>query len=63
MCRPLLVFLSIDAILGEIKIRQSRMKLEGVTQGHVFGEAYTATLMRLKAQKGHKSALGLKVLM
>ena len=62
MCRFLLVFFSIDVILGEVGIRQRRKKLEGVTQGHVLSGAYTATLMRLKAQKGHKPALGLKVL-
>ena len=34
-----------------------------MTQGNGLGDAYTATLTRLKAQKGNKSALGLKVLM
>ena len=34
-----------------------------MTRGNGLSEAYTATLSRLKAQKGYKSALGLKVLM
>ena len=55
--------LNIDAILGEVTIRQRRKKLEEMTQGNGLGDAYTATLGRLKAQKGNKSVLGLKVLM
>ena len=34
-----------------------------MAQGSGLGDAYTATLGRLKAQKGYKSVLGLKVLM
>jgi len=34
-----------------------------MTLGGGLSDAYTATLMRLKAQKGYKSVLGLKVLM
>ena len=52
-----------DAILGEVTIRQRRKKLEEMTQGNGLSEAYTASLSRLKAQKGYKSILGLKVLM
>ena len=63
VCRFLLVSLNIDAILGEVTIRQRRKKLVEMTQGNGLSEAYTATLSRLKAQKGYKSALGLKVLM
>ena len=63
MCRFLLVSLNIDAILGEVTIRQRRKKLEEMTQGNGLSEVYTATLTRLKAQKGYKSVLGLKVLM
>jgi len=63
VCRFLLVSLSIDAILGEVTIRQRRKKLEEMTQGSGLSDAYTATLRRLKAQKGNKSILGLKVLM
>ena len=63
MPRFLLVSLHIEAILGEVTIRQRRKKLEEITQGSGLSDAYTATLTRLKAQKGNKSMLGLKVLM
>jgi len=63
VCRFLLVSLNIDAILGEVTIRQRRKKLSKITQGGGLSDAYTATLERLKAQKGDKSALGMKVLM
>ena len=63
VCRFLLVSLSIDAILGKVTIRQRRKKLEQTTQGDGLSDAYTATLTRLKAQKGYKSVLGLKALM
>ena len=63
MCRFLLVSLNMDAILGEVTIRQRRNKLDEMIQGNGLGDAYTATLTRLKAQKGYKSTLGLKVLM
>ena len=61
--RFLLVSLNIDAILAEVTIRQRRGKLEEMTQGNGLSEAYTATLMRIKEQKGYKSVLGLKALM
>jgi len=60
--RFLLVSLNIDTILGEVTIRQRRKKLEEMTQGNGLSDAYTATLTRLRAQKGYKSVLGLKVL-
>jgi len=63
MPRFLLVSLNIDAILGEVTIRQRRKKLDEMTQGKGLSDAYAATLLRLKAQKGYKSVLGLKVLM
>ena len=63
LCRFLLVSLNIDAILGEVTIRQRRKKLAEMRQGKGLSDAYTATISRLKAQKGHKSVLGLKVLM
>ena len=62
-CRFLLVSLNIDAILGEMTIRQRRKKLEEITRGNGLGDAYTATLTRLQAQEGNKAVLGLKVLM
>ena len=63
MCRFLLVSLNIEAILGEVTIGQRRKKLQEMTRGDGLGDAYTATVTRLKGQKGNKSILGLKVLM
>ena len=63
MCRFLLVALNIDAVLGEVTIRQRRKKLEEMVQGNGLSDAYMATLTRVRAQKGNKSVLGLKVLM
>ena len=61
-CRFLLVSLNIEAILGEMTIRRRREKLEEMARGNGLSDAYMATLTRLKAQKGNKSVLGLKVL-
>ena len=55
--------LKIEAILGEVTIGQRRKKLEEMARGNGLSDAYTATLTRLKGQKGNKSVLGLKVLM
>ena len=44
-------------------IRQRRKKLKEMERGTGLSEAYTATLTRLKAQKGNRAALGLKALM
>ena len=63
MRRFLLVSLHIEAILGEVTIRQRRKKLKEMTEGNGLGDAYTETLARVKAQKGNKSIFGLKVLM
>ena len=63
MCRFLLVALHIDAVLGEVTIHQRRKKLKEMVQGNGLSDAYTATLTRMKAQKGNKSVLGIKVLM
>ena len=52
-----------DTILGEVTIRQRRKKLDKMTHGNGLEDAYTATLTRLRSQKGHRSVLGLKVLM
>jgi len=63
VCRFLLVTLHIDAVLGEVTIRQRRKKLEEMVRGNGLSDAYAATLTRMKAQKGNKSLLGVKVLM
>jgi len=62
MCRFLLVSINIEAILGEVTIGLRRKKLEEMVRGNGLSDAYTATLARLKGQKGNKSVLGLKVL-
>ena len=63
ICRFLLVSLNIEAILGEVTIRQRRKKLQEMVRGNGLSDAYMATLTRLKAQKGNRAGLGLKVLM
>ena len=52
-----------DAILGEITLHQRRRKLDEMTKGEGLGEAYAATLSRMKAQPGSRSKLGMEVLM
>jgi len=46
-----------------VTIGQRRKKLEEMARGNGLSDAYTTTLTRLRAQKGNKSGLGLKVLM
>ena len=62
MYRFLLVSLNIEAVLGEMTIGLRREKLEEMARGNGLSDAYTATLARLKVQKGNKAAVGLKVL-
>ena len=59
----LLVSLNIDAILGEITLHQRRKKLDEMTEGKGLGDAYAATLSRMKAQQRSRSKLGMEVLM
>ena len=59
----LLVVLNIDAILGEITMHQRRKKLDEMTKGEGLGDAYAATLSRMKAQSRSRSKLGMDVLM
>ena len=61
MFKSLLVSLNIEAILGEMTIVQ-RMKLDEIAQGDVLSDAYTATLIPLKAKR-YKLAHRLRVLM
>jgi len=63
VARFLLVSLNIDAILEEVTIYKRRKKLEEMTQGKGLGDAYTATLTRIKSQKGSRSSLGMEALM
>ena len=63
MCRFLLASLNIEAILGGITIGQRRKILQEMARGNGLGDAYTANLTRLKAQKGNRAELGQKALM
>ena len=59
----LLVSLNIDAILGEITLHQRRKKLDEMTKGEGLGDAYAATISRIKTQQRSRSKLGMEVLM
>jgi len=59
----LLVSLNIDAILDEITLHQRKKKLDEMTKGEGLGDAYAATLSRMKAQPRSRSKLGMEVLM
>ena len=59
----LLVSLNMKAILGEATLTRRRKKLEKITKGDGLGDAYTATLSRIKALEGGGSKLGMEVLM
>ena len=61
--RFLLVSLNIEAVLEEVTISQRKKKLDEMIQGNGLREAYSATLARIKAQKGSKSRAGMEVLM
>ena len=63
VARFLLVSLNIDAILGEVTIYKRRKRLEEMAKGKGLGDAYTATLTRIKSQNGSKSRLGMEALM
>ena len=63
VARFLLVSLNIDAILEEVTIYNRREKLEEMTKGKGLGDAYTATLARIRSQNGSKSRLGMEALM
>ena len=63
MSRFLLVSLNIDAILQEPTIHRRRQKLNAMTNGLGLGDAYGATLGRIKDQGGEKARLGIAALM
>ena len=52
-----------DAILGQITPHQRRKKLDEMTKGERLGDAYAATISRIKALQGSRSKLGMDVLM
>ena len=61
--RFLLVSLNIDAVLQETTIHRRRQKLNAMTDGLGLGDAYGATLDRIKGQGGDKAKLGIAALM
>ena len=61
--RFLLVSLNIDAVLEEVTISQRKKRLEQMIQGNGLRDAYSATMARIKAQKGSKSRLAMDALM
>ena len=63
MSRFLLVSINIDAILQEPTIHRRRKKLNAMTDGLGLGDAYGATLDRVKGQGGEKARLGMATLM
>ena len=63
MSRFLLVSLNIDAILQETTIHRKRQRLNAMTDGLGLGDAYGATLDRIKGQGGEKARLGMATLM
>jgi len=61
--RFLLVSLNIDAILQELTISGRRQKLGVITDDVRLGDAYSATLHRIKGEGGEKARLGMAALM
>ena len=57
------VFLSIEMILQETTIHRRRQKLNAMKNGLDLGDAYKATLGRIRAQGGERARLGMAVLM
>jgi len=61
--RFLLASLNIDAVLQETTIHRRRQKLSAMTDGLGLGDAYDATLGRIKGQGGGGAELGMAALM
>ena len=59
----LLVSLNMDAILGEVILYMRRKNPDEMTKGESLGEAYAATLLRMKEQPGRRLKLSVDVLM
>ena len=57
-----LVSLNMKVILGEATLTRRRRKLYMMTKGYGMGDAYAATLSRIKALGGGRSNLGMEVL-
>ena len=63
MSRFLLVSLNIKAILQETTLHRRRAKLSAMTNGLGLGDAYDATIERIKLQEGDGARLGMDALM
>jgi len=63
MCRFILVSLNIQTILRETTIHRRREKLGAMTNGLGLGDAYDATIGRIKAQQGDRARLGMAAVM
>jgi len=61
--RFLLVSLNIKAILQETTLHLRREKLRAMTGGLGLGDAYGATIQRIRAQGGNRTRLGMEALM
>jgi len=59
----LVISLNMDAILAEITTLQRWKRIDRITQEGGLGDAYAATILRMKAQHGSRSRLGMEVLM
>ena len=49
--------------MGQVTPHQRRKKLDEMTKGEALGDAYAATISRIKALQGGRSKLGMEVLM
>ena len=63
MSRFLLVSLNIKAILQETTLHRRRKKLGTMANGLGLGDAFHATIRRIKAQEGDRARLGIETLM
>jgi len=61
--RFLLASLNIESILQESTVHRRRERLSKITDGLGLGDAYDATIERIKMQDGDKSTLGMGALM
>ena len=52
MTNSFLASLGVDAILGEVTVPARKQNLGGMTEGNKLGDTYSATLSRIKVQKG-----------
>ena len=62
-CRFLMVSLKVEAVLRETTIRRRRNRLNTMGDGLGLGDAYEATLGRIRAQDGEKTQLAMTTLM